>query len=183
LSAGRRRVFFALWPDADVQARLAEAAGVMHRTAQGRLTRAANIHLTLVFVGAVSAERHALVLAPPAEVVSGAFVLTLDKCGCWRRKGVVWAAPSRVPDALDVLVANLERWLRAAQFELEVRAFFPHLTLIRDARCTRDSPPMAPIEWRVGKFSLVQSQPMSGGSVYRPLGTWPLSRCPGGDHG
>jgi 2'-5' RNA ligase len=185
LSAGRRRVFFALWPDASVQARLAEAAGLLHRITNGRLTPAANIHLTLAFVGAVGVERLALLLAPPAELVSRAFVLTLDECGCWTHNGIVWAAPAQVPDALAVLAANLERWLRDAHFELEVRPFSPHLTLIRHAQCAQLTRSMSPVEWLVGKFSLVESRLMANGSVYRTLGTWPLaqsqSRCPGDD--
>lgn len=175
MNAGRRRVFFALWPDASVQASLAKAAGSIHRMTHGRLTSAANIHLTLAFIGSVSLERLALLLAPPAEVVSRAFVLTLDECGCWSHNGIVWAAPSKIPDALGALAANLERWLRAAQFELEVRGFSPHVTLIRHARCGQLMRSMAPVEWRVGSFCLVESQPRSGGSAYRALGTWPLA--------
>lgn len=171
----RRRVFYALWPDAKVRAGLVRTARSVQREVKGRLTAPANLHLTLAFVGAVGAERLQTLLAPPADLAAGAFVLRLDQWGCWARQGIVWAAPSQLPPALAALAKNLERWLRAAGFALEVRAFSPHLTLIRRAHCAQAIESMAPLVWRVSAFSLVESQPMPGGSVYRTLDVWPLT--------
>ena len=121
LNAGTRRVFFALWPDARVRAGLAQAARRMYRVSHGRRTHDDSIHLTLAFVGAVDVENLACLLAPPADVFTPAFLLTLDDWGCWARNGIGWAAPSHIPEALRDLTQNLEGWLRGAGFDLEQR--------------------------------------------------------------
>ena len=175
LSARTQRVFFALWPDARVRADLAQDAQRMHRVTQGQRTRDDSIHLTLAFLGAVDVENLPRLLAPPAGVFTSAFLLTLDDWGCWARNGVGWAAPSHIPALLRDLAANLENWLRGAGFKLEDRAFTPHVTLLRKARCTPLPDAMAPIQWQVEDFVLVQSTVLPGGARYQCVGRWPLS--------
>ena len=175
LSARTQRVFFALWPDAGVRAELAQAAQRMHRVTQGQRTRDGSIHLTLMFLGAVNVEILPRLLAPPADVLTPAFLLTLDDWGCWARNGVGWAAPSRIPGPLRHLAANLEGWLRGAGFEPEHRAFTPHVTLVRKAQCAPLPDSLAPIEWRVEDFVLVRSTVSPDGSRYQSIGRWPLS--------
>jgi 2'-5' RNA ligase len=175
LSASTQRVFFALWPDARVRADLAQAARRMHRVSQGRRTRDDTIHLTLAFVGAVDVESIARLLAPPASIPTSAFLLTLDDWGCWARNGVGWAAPSHIPGPLRSLAANLEGWLRGAGFDLEHRAFAPHVTLVRKAQCAPMPDAMVPIEWQVKDFVLVRSTVLPEGSRYQSIGRWTLS--------
>jgi 2'-5' RNA ligase len=135
----------------------------MHRVTHGQRTRDDSIHLTLAFVGAVNAENLARLLLPPAEVLTSAFLLTLDEWGCWARNGIGWAAPSQIPESLHDLALNLEGWLRGAGFELERRAFKPHVTLV------------APVAWRVAEFALIQSHARPGGARYETLRAWPLA--------
>lgn len=174
LSARTQTVFFALWPDAGVRAELAQAARRMHRVSQGQRTRDDSIHLTLAFVGAVDVENIARLLAPPADVFASAFLLTLDDWGCWARNGIGWAAPSHIPEPLRDLAANLQGWLRAAGFELEDRAFTPHVTLVRKAQSVPLPDSMRPVEWQVEDFVLVRSTVSSDGSRYQSIGRWPL---------
>jgi hypothetical protein len=47
------RVFFALWPDADVRDQLAGLARAAAERAHGRAPPPENLHMTLVFVGEV----------------------------------------------------------------------------------------------------------------------------------
>ena len=175
LSTGRRRVFFALWPDERVRAGLAQAARRMHRVSHGQRTRDDRFHLTLAFVGEVNAENLARLRVPPAEVFTSGFLLTLDDWGCWARNGICWAAPSRIPEALRDLAARLEGWLRGAGFELEQRPFVPHVTLVRQAQCVQLPEAMAPVEWQVEAFALIQSHLRPGGARYETLRAWPLA--------
>jgi 2'-5' RNA ligase len=175
LSTGTRRVFFALWPDSRARAGLGQAARRMHRVTHGQRTRDDSIHLTLAFVGAVNAENLARLLLPPAEVLTSAFLLTLDEWGCWARNGIGWAAPSQIPESLHDLALNLEGWLRGAGFELERRAFKPHVTLVRKAQCAPLPDPMAPVAWGVEEFALIQSHASPGGARYETLRAWPLA--------
>jgi 2'-5' RNA ligase len=174
LSAGTRRFFFALWPGARVRADLAKAAQRMHRTVDGKCSREESLHMTLAFLGDIDVENVGRLLAPPVDVFVSAFGLVLDTCGCWSRNGVGWTAPSRIPEPLRDLAAHLEAWLLAAGFELERRAFTPHVTLVRKARCAPLPDAMTPISWQVNHFSLIHSQMQPGGSRYRILRRWPL---------
>lgn len=175
LNAGRQRLFFALWPEAGPRADLSAAAGRMHGVLQGRRTRDDSIHLTLAFVGAVAADRLKCLLAPPAGLFTAPFVLTLDRWGCWPRNGVGWLGSSQPPQALRELAANLDSWLRRSGFEMESRAFFPHVTLIRKASCAPLPDAIAPISWPVNELALIHSRPAAGGSHYGVLRAWPLT--------
>lgn len=174
LSAGTQRVFFALWPDAGVRADLAQAAQRMHRVLQGQRTRDDSIHLTMAFIGEVDVENLQRLLTPPADVATPAFLFSLDEWGCWARNGIGWAAPSRIPEPLRDLAENLEGWLRGAGFDLEHRAFAPHVTLVRKAQCAPLPDSMTPIAWQVEDFVLVRSTVSSDGSRYQSIGRWPL---------
>ncbi len=175
LSAGTRRVFFALWPDARARAGLGQAALRMHRVLHGQRTRDDSIHLTLAFVGAVDAQNLARLLLPPAEVFTPGFLLTLDDWGCWARNGIGWAAPSQIPQALRKLAENLDGWLRGAGFDLEQRPFKPHVTLVRKTQCVPLPDSMAPVAWQVEAFALIRSHVVPGGARYETLRAWPLA--------
>ena len=174
LNPGTQRVFFALRPDEHVRAGIARTAQSMHRVMHGRQARSESLHLTLAFIGDTDVENLQRLLSPPANVFGPAFLLTLDDWGCWPRNCIGWTAPTRIPGPLRDLVANLERWLRSAGFNMEHRTFAPHVTLIRNAQCAQMPDAMSPIEWQVNEFSLIRSQPAQGGHNYHVLRTWPL---------
>ncbi|HVY04694.1 MAG TPA: RNA 2',3'-cyclic phosphodiesterase [Burkholderiales bacterium] len=174
LSPGTQRLFFALWPEDGVRAALAHTARRMHGVFHGSRTRDQSLHLTLVFLGDVDVEHLSLLLDPPDDICVPAFELALDEWGGWSRNKIGWAAPSQVPQPLRELVANLEAWLRTAEFAIERRAFLPHVTLVRKAQATRMPEPMKPITWMVRDFHLIHSQAGPGGSRYEAIGSWPL---------
>ena len=146
----------------------------MRRAVSGRRTRDDSIHLTLAFVGEVDSVRLAQLLAPPAELTVARFTLWFDSWGCWPRNAVAWVAPSSVPDPLRELAARMGIWLRDAGFELDIRPFNPHVTLVRKAQCA-PLPDSAPrIEWQVEDFVLVRSALSPTGSRYEIIGRWPL---------
>lgn len=176
--ARQQRLFFALWPDPAVRmqlARLAESATAGH----GRVVSAGNLHITLVFLGGVTAERRACAERAAAEVVGEAFELTLDTLGYFRRSQVAWVAPSRTPPALTGLAAALQNRLAGCGFEPEGRPFTPHLTLARKVRGAPRPVGFAPITWSVSGFSLIESFMLPGGVRYEPLGAWSLTGMEG----
>lgn len=166
------RVFFALWPDARVRALLSLTARQMHAQLQGRITAEHSMHLTLAFIGPADPENIACLLRPPRFVALPPFRLTLDRWGCWTHNEIGWAAPSHSPAALRELVANLETWLSGAGFELDSRAFAPHVTLIRRAHCGELRESMTPIEWAVEEFALVRSVRTTRGPRYETMRVW-----------
>lgn len=168
------RVFFALWPDAALRARLDSAAGQLHQVWGGRRTRADSIHLTLAFLGEVPRQRLPDLTAVGRQVVSPGFSMRLDEADCWRHNRVAFAAASQPPEALTLLVETLTQGLRGAGFRLDARPFKVHVTLLRNARCGQEKPALVPVDWAAREFVLVQSALEPGGSAYTVLERFPL---------
>jgi 2'-5' RNA ligase len=170
------RVFFALWPDADARDRLATLAQDVAARTNGRAPPPANLHVTLAFVGEVSAERIEALRAIGASVATGVspFVLTLDCAGTFRGTGVAWAGTSSLPPPLAQLGRDLTDALAAQGFAIERRAFSPHLTLARRCKSPGLASLAAPVGWTVTRLALDASEPGSGAPRYRELASWPL---------
>lgn len=175
------RMFFALWPTAATARKLAGHARTLEAQAGGRVTRTDSIHLTLAFLGDIALDRLDTLLAPPADVTAPAFELYLDRLGLWRRNGIGWAAPSRIPEALVDLQMRLSAWLLAAGFRLEARPFVPHVTLIRKAPGMCPEMAIPPIAWTVREFVLVRSRLSAAGSRYETLDRFALNHEAGAD--
>lgn len=168
------RLFFALWPDEEIQARFEQASQRLHRICGGKRTRRENIHLTLAFLGDVPAAQLETLRAVAAGAAGVAFDLNFDELGWWRRNQITWAAPSEPPPALFRLVDALKSGLAAAGFKTEDRPYLPHLTLLRRAHCRGSRFEADPIVWPVREFVLVSSLLSENGSVYEIVGRWKL---------
>jgi 2'-5' RNA ligase len=169
-----QRLFFALWPEAEMQQRLAKAAEALLPTGTGRLVRPENLHCTLVFLGSVDADQRVCVEAVADQVRAGAFNLHLDRFGFFRRPQVGWLGCTTTPVALHRLVGELAQGCAACGFPPEHRPYEVHLTIVR--KVTRDPgrPPFMALDWPVDRFALVESVNEEGGVRYRPLRSWKL---------
>jgi 2'-5' RNA ligase len=172
------RLFFALWPDATARVHLARWATVLQRICGGRRTRDAQLHVTLAFLGDVPLARVGELRALAASLACPGFTLRFAAPGHWPRKRIAWAAPAPAPDGLAVVAARLGSGLDTIGLRMDDRPFFPHVTLLRDARCER-LPEFEGFAWEVQDFVLVESKLGSAGSTYRVIGQWPLT---GGRH-
>ncbi|WP_338152973.1 RNA 2',3'-cyclic phosphodiesterase [Chimaeribacter arupi] len=102
-----RRLFFGLpLPDALQQAVIAWRATAFPAEA-GRPVAAANLHLTLAFLGEVSDRKAEVLAALAGNIVQPGFPLTLDDLGHWPRPGVVWLGTRRAPRGLLQLATLL----------------------------------------------------------------------------
>jgi 2'-5' RNA ligase len=167
------RVFFALWPDAEVRHALMQVGLKMHRQVDGKLTREESVHMTLLFLGATPVERLGALTELAATVPFEAFTLHIGKADCWKHNKVAWVAPVTTPPALIRLVESLERRTAAEGFGFDARSFAPHVTLVRKARCVPLDLKPPRIQWDVREFVLVRSELDSNGSRYHPIGRWP----------
>lgn len=167
------RLFFALWPDADTRVALDRTGKWLHQHWEGRRTRPETLHLTLVFLGTVDASRLDALRELAALVRAEKFALNLDQAGCWRHNRVGWLGAGETPPALATLVADLESRLQSSLFRFDKRAFVPHITLLRKARCA-DVPACRQVGWPVERFVLVESQSTESGVQYQIVGEWPL---------
>lgn len=168
------RLFFALWPDADTRGALDRTGKWLHRHWEGRRTRPETLHLTLVFLGTVDASRLDELRDLAAQVRAENFALNLDQAGCWRHNRVGWLGAEETPPALAILVADLESRLESSLFRFDRRAFVPHITLLRKARCA-EVPACRPVGWPVDRFVLVESRSTESGVQYQIVGEWPLA--------
>ncbi len=179
--------FFALWPDAGLAQALSGRIPLWRESFGGgirKTTAASDLHLTLVFMGALSDGERKEVLSIAQGLAAQAFVLRLDRLGSFHRSKTLWLAPASVPPELSDLVAELRSRLETARIPVRGSgAFSPHLTL---ARLTEppsgESRVIEPIDWRVTDFGLARSQP---GPPYQIVERWPLitageSRVPTG---
>jgi 2'-5' RNA ligase len=174
-----RRLFFALWPTDAVRAQL--AAEAQAHAALGRAIPARNLHVTAVFLGAVPEERRARVQesAQSAQKLTfgGKFMLHLEHIEFWRRSHLICLTAERAPPELLSIVDGLRAGLRERGFELrEHETFRPHVTLVRDvARGPAAASGIAPVQWLVESFALVESQVGQRGSEYTVLDRWLLT--------
>lgn len=173
-SRQNRRLFFALWPPDAIRERL--AAAVEAHAALGRPIPARNLHVTVVFLGAVPAASVAIVREAAKLTLGVKFMLHLERVEFWRRSNLLCLTAQRAPPELSTLVERLRAALRARGLELdEQEKFRPHVTLVRDVARGPAAADVAPVQWPVESFALVESQVGQRGSEYTVLDEWRLT--------
>lgn len=170
-----RRLFFALWPDTAGAEALAAAVRAAHQSCGGRPTGRDDLHLTLAFLGDATAERLAAAEEAAAGVAAAPFDFVIDRLGCWPHNRILWAGCTETPPPLAALARDLAERLRAAGFVLDARPYAPHVTLRRQADCSRAAPPAAPVPWTATEFVLAESRRTPAGGRYTVIGRWPLA--------
>ncbi len=167
-----QRLFFALWPGPSVRERLAclarEAAG------RGRVPHPDDMHITLAFLGEVSADRLDCVLGVADHLRAAPLELSIERLGFWPRPRILWCGPSETPPALLALVGDLYQGLRACGFEPEHRTFQAHCTLARKARDAGELRLAEPFRWPVSEVVLALSEAVAAPPRYHILRRWPL---------
>lgn len=159
------RLFYALWPDEQTRLRLAALqAGIT-----GRKVDAANLHLTLAFLGNQPRDSLMLLEGVMQSLMLNPFTLTLNEYGYFSKPRVVWAGPSSPPEALISLQRALWQSLLDNGISLKpVAGFRPHVTLARDAE-RLDREWENDLEWTVNTIALMESTSIPGGVRYRSV--------------
>nr|WP_243112541.1 RNA 2',3'-cyclic phosphodiesterase [Caproiciproducens sp. NJN-50] len=140
----------------------------------GRFTQIENLHLTLVFLGEIPAEKAGLVRESMDAVSVLPFPLHVGGFGYFRREGgdIFWAGVER-SEPLVSLHRQLSAQLRNRGLTLERRGFRPHLTLARQAVLKREYDHGAfvvpAMKMPVEKFTLYQSERPGGKLRYTPV--------------
>lgn len=173
----RQRLFFALWPDDAVRARLDELA-IQAAGGNGRAVAAHNQHITVVYIGPATVEMRDCLCAQADAIRCSPFELRLDQLGYWSRPRVVWLAASEMPAALAILYRELSERLRSCGHQPETRPFRPHATLVRKARRKPGMAVIEPVVWAVDRLCLVESLTDPAGVRYEVQTSWPLRAAP-----
>lgn len=177
-SPARVRAFFGLPVPESQRAELAEFVAASAKAAlEFRWTPAANLHLTVRFIGHVERELVEGIADRLALISLPAFDLDLGDLGTFRRGRlvrVVWLGLRSGAEPAKALAAAVDAECVQAGLEGEARPYQAHLTLAR-ARPRQGAtlpplaelPPLSP--WRATELVLYSSRLGRTGSVYEPL--------------
>ena len=178
-----RRLFFALWLEADPARQLLESAQAL-KQGQARSVPAADLHLTLCFLGQVDDSALSALCERVAALEPQGFELEFEALEYWPRAKIVAATAARTPAAASALAESLCAAARAVGLGADDQPFRPHVTLLRRAalgRRPRSFPLEAPLQLPARCFHLAQSQQLeattaagSQAARYLRLATWPL---------
>jgi len=175
-----QRLFFALeLPDALRHALVQWRAD--HFAAEaGKPVAAANLHLTLAFLGDVSSPTSDKLQQLAARIQQPGFALDLDDAGHWPRPGVVWLGCQRAPRGLLQLASLLRAQAARHGCAQSAQPFHPHITLLRHAT-QKVALPARGFHWRcdISHFALFASQFRQGRTHYQALARWPLRASSG----
>jgi len=148
-----------------------------------RWTPAANLHLTIRFMGQVAASVAEGIADRLAEQPLVAFMLELGDVGTFKRARlvrVVWLQLREGSEPARKLAALVEAECVRAGLVPEMRPFQPHLTLGRarsrdggELSALASTPTLAP--WRADELVLYRSHLGRAGAVYEPISTLGLS--------
>jgi 2'-5' RNA ligase len=161
-------LFVALWPDDGTRARLAGVASEWSR----RPIAAANMHMTLHFLGACTAEQMECYSKVLSRIDFKAFEINMDYIGTWRRARIQWLGSSEPPAALIDLVDRLEQVLASCGYQTEKRPFVPHVTLARNVKNPLVKVGLPPIRWVVREYVLAESITDERGARYLVRARW-----------
>lgn len=174
------RLFFALLPDADAAAQLAQCSRRLRSQLglTGRPIATERLHITLHFVSdcvGLPRDRVAAVSQAVARIAIPPFDIQLDRaksfCQKPRNRPFVLIPGEDIP-ALNVLQRALTSAMAQAQLGKQAASHFtPHLTLLYDDRCVTERA-IETIAWTAREFVLVHS--LIGRARHVVRARWPL---------
>lgn len=135
-----KRLFFAIELPAPVQRQIVRWRAEHFPPEAGRPVAAANLHLTLAFLGDVSAGKQRALAAMAGRISQPPFTLHLDDAGQWLRSRVVWLGTRQPPRGLLQLANMLRAQAARSGCYQSPQPFHPHITLLRDRRSGRCPP-------------------------------------------
>jgi len=174
------RLFFALFPDAEAAARIAECARQLRAQhgLHGAPLKTERFHITLHHLGDyVGLPQGVVEMASQAAaaVRAAPFPVVFDRAASFssspRNRPFVLRGDAGLAElmvfqralGLEMAKAGLGRWAKPA--------YTPHVTLLYDDRAVAEQA-IEPIRWTAGEFVLVRS--LIGQTLHIPLARWPL---------
>ncbi|HHX3707974.1 TPA: RNA 2',3'-cyclic phosphodiesterase [Citrobacter freundii] len=171
-----KRLFFAIELPGGVREQLIHWRAAQFPPEAGRPVAAENLHLTLAFLGDVSAEKQQALSQLAGRIHQPGFTLKLDDAGQWLRSRVVWLGMRQPPRGLLQLANMLRAQAARSGCYQSPQPFHPHITLLRDAGHAVPIPPPG-FGWSfpVTEFALYSSSFARGRTRYTQLQRWTLT--------
>lgn len=186
------RSFLAFELPPDIKEEVARISKEVKRTGlDASWVKAANIHLTVVFMGNVEEQNVPSIISHIDQVTSEYkhFEISLGGMGLFpdiRRPRVIWLGLDGDIKGLAALRDELQRPLESFGVKQEKRPFRPHLTLGRFRRSVKkrtllkkaidDYSDFSGPDGILDELVLFKSELKPGGAVYSRLHSWPLMR-------
>jgi 2'-5' RNA ligase len=174
--AETRRLFFALELPEETQQQIIQWRATQFPEDAGRPVAAANLHLTLAFLGDISAEKQKALSQLAGRIRQSGFTLTLDDAGQWLRSNVVWIGPRHASLGLIQLANMLRAQAARSGCYQSPQPFHPHITLYRNTpRAVSIPQPNFRWQYKVDEFVLYESVFKQRRTRYQALQRWSLS--------
>lgn len=146
-----------------------------------RVSPPANLHLTLKFLGTVAPEQEVPLQSILAQVGHQLESFNLDCSGTGFFKNSMWVGVEET-EALQELVFDLNQGLSLLGFEIEARAYSPHVTVARFAGTAKEKLKALETKYQdrhwgsleVNKFHLYKSHTLAEGAKYFILSKYEL---------
>lgn len=178
-----QRLFFAFWPEDAARAALTDAAGKAVRHSGGRPVPAANLHVTLAFLGTVP-ERRTDELRRLARAQAAAYAcerpiaLTFERFDYFRRAQVLCVLAAEDDSAAAQPIARaLQDASAAAGFNPDLKPFRAHVTVARKVMRATVPAALRTVVWEFSAFALVSSRTEPAGPVYSVVESYPLVKA------
>ncbi|AJI95159.1 2'-5' RNA ligase [Yersinia ruckeri] len=170
-----RRLFFALALAKPHQQQIVQWRAEQFAAETGHPIAAANLHLTLAFLGEVSEQKSQALQQLAGRIHQPAFTMRLDDLGHWPGSGVVWLGCKQAPRGLLQLAELLRSQAARNGCYQNPLPFHPHITLFRHATQPVILPPKADVgQFTPNQFSLYESVYSRGRTRYKVLKSWLL---------
>jgi RNA 2',3'-cyclic 3'-phosphodiesterase len=165
-----RRLFVALWPDEETRQHCATISSTL-AVGQARPVPAANMHVTLLFLGNIAPDTEAAFKLGTTSIAIPKINLCFDQISFWKKPRILCLTTSKPePEAIS-LAAQFSELAKDLGILIENRPLTPHITLVKNAS---NLTPQAfePVVWQSNSVCLVESLPNANGVSYRLVETW-----------
>lgn len=133
------RLFVAIPLPEQTTAEITQAVAVIRQTVHAhdlRWSSPESWHITLQFLGSVTAQQYPCVLDQLRSVHSQPLRIAADRIGTFARAGILYAGIKSCPQLLE-LQKSITAATRSCGFALEDRPYLPHITSARTHARTR----------------------------------------------
>lgn len=168
------RLFFALWPDDETRKQIDHVA--RHFKNQNiKPVKKSNLHITLEFLGEVSAEDQEGLIEKINKLEFESFEINLTRIGWWRKPQILWIGTMHIPEELTRLVKSIKKCVKKQGLKTDKREYQPHVTIARKVKEVVIPNKALHIPWQVKSFVLVVSNTNESGSEYTVIKEWFLT--------
>ena len=132
------RLFISIELEEKLKKYLSEKVLILKRNSEyGSFTRADNLHLTLAFIGETANYHKVIEILDSIKIEP--IDLKINGAGKFKRNdgNIYWAKCEKNPALLRIQRVIAQR-LRASRFDIETRAYTPHITLSRRTRLHKE---------------------------------------------